>query len=348
MSAKSDIQQIRMGFLRLTDSAPVILAQEKGYFAEEGLDVRLSVEPSWANIADKLAFGRLDAAVILPPLALAMAIGLRGKPVEITVPMGINLNGNTITFSREIADALGETSDALKAGQQFAAWLKDTGRKPRLAVVHVFSTHNLLLRYWLAASGIDADRDVEIEILPPPETADALRKGTIDGFCAGAPWGAVAEASGAGQTVVVSSQIWRDHPEKCLAVRDDAELPHPALVAGILKGAAYCSDPANAAKAASILGRAEYLEVDPTLIAASLPKRAAAWCDCPVFTPAVASFPFRHHAVWFLKQMQRWNYAPADMDAVAVAERIYRPAVFPDSVVSERSEEVFFDQRRSG
>lgn len=331
--------RLRLGFLRLTDAAPVIMAQEKGCFAASGLDVQLSVEPSWANIADKLAFGQLDAAVILPPLALAMAAGLRGKPVAITVPMGISLNGNTITLRQEIAATLGETSDALEMGRRFAAWIRASGRKARFAVVHVFSTHNLLLRYWLAAAGIDPEREVEIEILPPPETADALRKGIIDGFCAGAPWGVVAEASGAGRNVVVSSQIWRNHPEKCLAMRqmDDPSLPE-RVVSAVLEGAHYCSSPANRGEIAATLARPDYLDLDVRLIAASLETR-----DAPLFVPDIAAVPFRAHALWFLAQMQRWGVGV--LDAAAIASQVYRPATSLGEVADERGAEVFCDRR---
>lgn len=334
--------KLRLGFLRLTDAAPVIMAQEKGCFAENGLDVQLSVEPSWANIADKLAFGQLDGAVILPPLALAMAAGLRGKPVPITVPMGISVNGNTITVRQEVAEKLGQTGDALEMGHRFAAWLRTSGRKARLAVVHVFSTHNLLLRYWLAAAGIDAERDVEIEILPPSETADALRKGTIDGFCAGAPWGAVAEAGGTGRTVAFTSQIWRNHPEKCLAMRymDDPALQARA-VSAVLEGARYCCNPANNHEIAATLARAEYLELDTRVIAASL-GAARGPEAAPVFAPEIASVPFREHALWFLGQMVRWGHM-TKFDATAVADKVYRPATVLGDVAEGRGEEFFCD-----
>lgn len=331
---------LRLGFLRLTDAAPVIMAQERGCFAANGLDVRLVVEPSWANIADKLAYGQLDGAVILPPLALAMAAGLRGKPVPLTVPMGISLNGNTVTLRHEIAAALGESGDALEMGHRFAAWLKTSGRKARLAVVHIFSTHNLLLRYWLAAAGIDPERDVEIVILPPPETADALRKGVIDGFCAGAPWGAVAESSGAGCNVVGSSQIWRNHPEKCLAMRqmDDGSL-EARVVAAVLEGARYCSNRANHDEIASTLARPEYLDLDANLLAASFGMPAQGG---PVLAPETAAIPFRTHALWFLAQMQRWG--AGEIDAAAIADKVYRRAPALGDVADGRGEEVFCDR----
>lgn len=334
---------IRIGMLRLSDAAPVVMALEKAFF--EGLDVRLFVEPSWANVADKLAFGHLDAAVMLPPLALAMALGIRGAPSPVIVPMGLSLNGNSFTVSHEIADAIGSagTTNAMETGGRLCAWLKTSSHKPRFAVVHTFSTHNLLLRYWLAAAAIDPDKDVEIVILPPAETANALKGGEIDGFCAGAPWGSVAAASGAGRSVLTSSEIWRDHPEKCLAVGHFAERQPQLLtrlLSALLRAARYCDEPRNAEEIAAILGRAEYLDVDPALIRESLP--AFSCRDRSVFAAHAANTPFHAHALWFLSQMTRWGYVSRGTDP-ALAELVYRADLLPADAVVTREPEQFCD-----
>ena len=344
---------LRIGMLRLTDAAPVVMAHEMGLFAENGLDVQVIIEPSWANIADKLTFGHLDAAVMLPPLALAVVLGLRGVSAPIIVPMGISLNGNSVTVSHEIADAVraaGHT-DAMETGHRFREWLEVRAAKPRFAVVHIFSTHNLLLRYWLAASGVDPDKDVEITVLPPAETARALKLGEIDGFCAGAPWGAIASANGAGRTILVSSAIWRNHPEKCLAVGSFAErqpwlLEH--MLAALLEAARYCDAPQNAADIAAILARPEYLNVDAAYIRASLPgptNEIRGDVDRSVFAAQSASTPSRAHALWFLSQMVRWGYLPHTIDAKALTKTVYRPEVLQlvSSVSGAREPERFCD-----
>ena len=152
---------IRIGLLRLVDSAPVLVTEAEGLFAAAGLEVALHIEPSWANVADKLAWGLLDAAVMLPPLALAMASGLRGPPVRLHVAMGLSEGGNSVVVAPSIADA-------------FPDWVRAQTKPPRLAVVHVFSTHNLLLRYWLALTGVDPDRDIETVVVPPEQVVGAL------------------------------------------------------------------------------------------------------------------------------------------------------------------------------
>lgn len=326
---------IRIGLLRLTDAAPLVIAAEKNFFAARDLDVRLLVEPSWANIADKLTFGHLDAAVLLPPLALAMALGLRGTRAPLVVPMGLSLNGNSITVSHAIAETIGEARGAMEVGARFAAWAKTQSLRPRLAVVHMHSTHNLLLRYWLAAVGVDPDKDVEICVVPPPETALALKSGEIDGFCAGAPWGSVATANGAGRTIVVSSQIWRDHPEKCLAVGAFAEREPrrlQRLLDAVLNAARFCDDPANAEEIARILSAPRYLNVDPEFVRASLPVAGGAArgdVDCSTFAARGANVPKRAHARWFLGQMARWGFI-ADEAANASVDAIYRPDLIAD------------------
>ena len=163
-------RRVTIGLLRLTDAAPVIVAQEMGFFAALGLEVALSVEPSWANIADKLSFGRLDAAVMLPPLAFAVTLGVRGVARRLIVPMSLSLNGNSITLARDVAAALPATAaDALAIGRSLARHVANAQGRLRLAVVHAFSNHNLLLRYWLAVSGIDPDRQIEFSVVPPAE-----------------------------------------------------------------------------------------------------------------------------------------------------------------------------------
>jgi ABC-type nitrate/sulfonate/bicarbonate transport system substrate-binding protein len=321
---------IRIGLLRLTDAAPVIVAKEMGFFAGHGLNVRLSVEPSWANIADKLSYGQLDAAVILPPLAFAITLGLRGVGTPLIVPMALSLNGNSVTVSNEIAASLGGRGTPIEIGRRLADLLRRWPR-PRLAVVHAYSTHNLLLRYWLVAVGIDPDRDVEFSVVPPAEMARALRDGQIDGFCAGAPWGEVATRLGAGATIVTSSGIWRNHPEKCLAVRAEWAAANPDMLDGLLgatlQAAQFCDIPANADGIAATLAQDNYLALERASIRASLPSDDGD-AKRSVFFRNAANYPWRSHAAWFLEAMETWGYLGQGVDRAALTEQVYRPDLF--------------------
>jgi NitT/TauT family transport system ATP-binding protein/nitrate/nitrite transport system substrate-binding protein len=332
---------IRIGLLRLTDAAPIVVAQEKGIFAGNGLDVRLSVEPSWANIADKLTFGFLDAAVMLPPLAFAVSLGLRGAAARLIVPMSLSLNGNSVTVSTEVADALAPALGAgpMAVGLRLRDTLRSRSTRLKFAVVHVYSTHNLLLRYWLASCGIDPDEDIDIGVVPPAEAAAALGTGRIDGFCAGAPWGEVAAKAGIGRTIVRSSEIWGGHPEKCLAVTEDWAAGNPdtlnALLDAVLAAARFCDAPAHAGEIARLLATDSYLALDPSVIEPSLPSaggiaEAPSEVDRSVFFASAANFPWRSQAAWFLGQMARWGQLSPEID-IAAAASIYRPDLFRDA-----------------
>lgn len=341
---------LRLGLLRLTDAAPLIVAQELGHFAAEGLAVTLSVEPSWANIADKLAYGLLDGAMILPPLALALRLGLSGSagPERIVVPAALSLNGNTVTLAERWSAAVLDGAErtppsALETARRFAALIRARRERPHLAVVHSFSTHNLLLRYWLATAGIDPDRDVSFTVVPPAETVAAMAAGKIDGFCAGAPWGAVAARAGLGRSVATSHAIWNHGMEKVLALREALVARHPdaahSVLRALLKAAAYCDDAAHAREVAAVLSRERYLGLPADVILTSLPGAAAratavdGGLDQSVFFANAATFPWRSHARWFLGQMARWGYLDGTTDPAA-ALTIFRTDLYADAARS--------------
>jgi len=333
--------KLRIGLLRLTDSAPVIVAEEFGYFADEGIDAELSVEPSWANIADKLTYGFLDAAVIVPPLAFAVSLGLRGAAEPLVVPHVVSLGGNTITLTPELTGKVRAAAarDNLIMPQAFAAVLRD--EKPEglsLGTVHTYSTHNLLLRYWLAAGGLDPDRDVRLSVVPPSLAVEALRSGKISGFCAGAPWGNMAERAGVGAPIASSKDIWRNAPEKVFAVRARWMDDHPDALIGaqraLLRAAQFCDAPENASYTGALLSRKKYLNVDSHAVISSLPGGSVSLDSGSYFYRHATNFPWRSQAVWFLEQMKRWNLVAADTDAAAVAAQIYRPDLFRAAAAS--------------
>lgn len=308
---------IRIGLLRLSDAAPVVLAADQGIFSTHGIKVELQVEPSWANVADKLAYGLLDAAVMLQPLALACALGLRGRTTDLIVPMSLSANGNAITLSSAWEGAFADGGNGLKA--EIAA---RRGR-PRLAVVHGFSTHDLLLRYWLAAQGVDPDRDIELAVLPPAEMVGSLAAGAIDGFCAGAPWAQIAAHAGLGFIAARSRDIWLDHPEKCLSVRSDFASRDPgrllALIAALGEAAALCGQPSWHTELPKLLARPDYLDLPAALIAQSLEIEDGG----PKFD---LNYPHPSHATWFARQLVRWGKAPETI--LSASAGLYRPDLF--------------------
>jgi two-component system, oxyanion-binding sensor len=339
---------MRIGLLRLTDAAPVIIAQELGFFAEEKVPALLSVEPSWGNIADKLSHGMLDAAVIVPPLAFALALGLRGAPCRLIVPQAINLGGNCITLGRKVVEAMrprAQTGAAsvLEWSRHFASLVQSRqGDRLRLAVVHQFSTHNLMLRYWLAAGGTDPDADITSIYLPPSQMVEAMERRLIDGFCAGAPWGDVAVERGLASNVASSHGIWRNGPEKVFSVSASWSERNPDMLLraqrAMLRAAQYCDQPENAAAVAAILAQPEYLAIAPRSIAAALPgadENGEYWRRPALrFFRHAATMPWHSHAEWYLSQMQRWGQIAADIQIAEIAAWVYRPALYRDAARS--------------
>lgn len=326
---------IRVGLLRLVDSAPIIAAEAAGLFRAQGIDVRISIEPSWSNIADKLTYGVLEAAVMLPPLALAACAGLRGPKARLLVPMSLSQGGNAIVVSARAVADLAPHDDTPRL--RMREWLHDQPSKPKFAVVHAFSTHNLLLRYWLASSGVDPDRDIETVVIPPESVVDALESGAITGFCAGAPWGDEAQRRGAGRIVIGTSTIWPFHPEKCIAVGEAWAEANPDLLQKLLRAVLLaqmrCDMPEEADEIAALLSDPNGLGLPLEASRAALPGGSGA--ELIRFYTREAWFPARAHAMWFLGQMRRWGWLDDRCDLEALAAQVYRPDLLAAAVIAE-------------
>jgi NitT/TauT family transport system ATP-binding protein len=339
-------ETMRIGFLPLVDAALPILAHELGFAAREGLALELVRDMTWATVRDRLLYGHTDAAHMVAPLAIATALGRDRPPVDMAVPFVLGLNGNAITFSAELARAtgLGETlGDPFAIGaalKQVAVERAAGGGKLRFGVVHRHSSHNYMLRYWLAGVGIRPDTDVEIMVTSPPFAADALAAGEIDGICVGEPWNSIAVDRGVGQIALATAQIWRRGVEKVLAMRADvAEARHDAvlaLVRALHAAAEHFVKPGTADESAAILARPEYIGASQDAILRAITDRIRLIPDGePVHYPdfmfqyrEAANFPWRSQAAWLYSQMTRWDrvgFAAAD---AATAAGVFRPDLY--------------------
>lgn len=336
--------RITAGFIPLTDSLLLVAAREKGFAAAEGVDLTLVREISWANIRDRVAVGQFDVAHMLAPMPIAASLGLSPIDVPVIAAMGLNLGGNAITVSAalwESMQAAGAPADLSPAavGAALRLVVKLRKGKLRLAVVHPYSSHNYELRYWLAASGIHPDRDVELVIVPPPLMADALAAGRINGFCVGEPWGSVAVASGAGRIATVKSKLWPLSPEKVLGVTETWAAAHPDALAALLralhKAALWCGVPANHAEAAALLARPDYLGQPAEVIARALSGRIM---QAPGHEVEVADFFISHahganlpspaDALWYYSQMVRWGDVQHSPRRAEIVASSYRPGMY--------------------
>ena len=330
----------RIGFLPLVDAALPIVAQACGFAEKEGVSIELVRDPSWATVRDRLIYGQTDAAHLLAPLAIATALGLDRPAVSLGAPFMLGLNGNTVTVSPRIAAELGDAGNVTATGEALARLAKASERKLRFAVVHRYSSHNYMLRYWLAACGCDPDRDVEITVVPPPFVAEAFAQGEIDGSCVGEPWNSVAVERGDAVIVAATSRIWSRGVEKLLAFRQPVLEERGDAVAALLRAlhaaGQLASDPAHHAEIAELLARPEYIGQPAELILRALSGRLVLrqgeadtrFEDFLVLHREAANFPWRSQALWLYSQMVRWGHAPLREEGFAAASAVFRPDIY--------------------
>ena len=338
--------RLTIGFLPLVDACLPILAQAHGFAEEEGLSLSFIRDVSWATVLDRLLYGHSDAAHLVAPLAIATTLG-RTRPAQpLAAPFILGLNGNAITFATELGAKLappGEMGDPVMAGKRLRIEAHASlarGRKLRLGVVHRYSSHNYKLRYWLAASGIRPDEDVEITTVAPPFVADALANGEIDGACVGEPWSSVCVERGVGQIVLATAQVWRRGVEKVLALREpvleDKRGAVEKLIRAMRRAGAHFIDPANWEANAAILARPEYLDGNAGLILRSISDRLVLarghepvhYADFMFQHSEAANFPWVSQAQWLYSQMIRWDGTEFDEGDAARAARVFRPDVY--------------------
>jgi ABC-type nitrate/sulfonate/bicarbonate transport system substrate-binding protein len=336
---------VRLGFIPLIDCAPLVVAAERGFFADEGLSVTLSREASWANIRDKVAVGALDGAHMLGAMALATTLGLSGTQSATLAPLALNAGGSAITASTALAGALRDIDPEGMAAPvrtarplaRLIAARAAAGQPPlTFAVVFPHSIHSHQLRYWLAQAGIDPDEDVRIVVVPPPRMAARLHAGEIDGFCVGAPWNAVSVLQGEGEILIRSGDFWRGAPDKVFGVTQAWAERSPdalqAILRALLRAGLWADAPEHRLELAQMLAQPRYVDTPIETLTASLlpsePDAAGPAFDQIAFHRNAASFPWRSHAVWSLTQMRRWGQIGPEVDIPAVAEAVYRPGLF--------------------
>ncbi|MCC6736235.1 MAG: ABC transporter substrate-binding protein [Bauldia sp.] len=341
---------VRVGFVPLVDVAVLVAAAEQGFAEREGLRLDLVRDVSWSNIRDRLAFRQFDVAHALAPMPVASQLKLGSNPFPSFTPFMLGRGGNAITLSvplyREMADLAGldGSEDSLANARALRAVIDRraaAGKPPLvLAMTYPFSSHNYEFRFWMAAGGIDPDRDVTMTIVPPPFTADAIAAGAIDGFCVNAPWNLIAVERGVGRVVATKRDIWPSSPEKVLAVRPDwaeanEETLHRLIVA-LDSAARWCDEPDNHGTLSDLLALPAYVGAPAvlfrTLLAGRFPidpnGRIREIPDYLAFHRGMANFPWRSQAHWIFAQMVRWGQVPWSADGATVAAAAFRPDIY--------------------
>lgn len=363
----------KLGFIALTDAAPLFVALEKGYFARHGMkNVEVLKQSSWGTTRDNLVLGSgrggIDGAHILTPMPYLISTGAvtqGNQPVPMRIVMRLNTNGQGISVAKEYA----ELDVGLDSGKMKDALLakRVAGSDGRAAMTFPGGTHDLWLRYWLAAGGIDPNRDVSTIVVPPPQMVANMRVGSMDAFCVGEPWNAQLINQDIGYSALTTGDLWNDHPEKALGLRADYVETHPratqALIMAVMEAQMFCEAPENKAEVAEICSRRRWIHAPASDIVDRLqgrfdfgrgrvveghPYPMKFWAD-------QASYPFKSHDLWFLTENQRWGYLPADLDTKTLIDEVNREDLWREAAAAlgvdaaeipastSRGVETFFD-----
>ncbi len=322
---------LRLGFVPLVDCAPIIVAQELEFFLKYNVEVALHRELGWASIRDKIIFGELEAAHAIAAMPLAATLGLGSIPCDCLTGIVLNLHGNAITLSNRLW-ALG-----VRDGHSLKEYTARTRTKKivTLGVVYPFSSHRHLLRQWLAANKIDADRDVQLVVVPPPQMVSNIKSGNLDGFCVGEPWNSVAVQSNLGWCAATSAELSPGHPEKVLMVkRDFAEQrpdEHLGMIAALIDASEFCAAPYNNEKLIELLARPEYVGISPDILRRSIcgpfnfgHGTSRPVTDFCVFHPEQAAEPSSNKAAWTLEVVRASGFCkePSRVNA-ALSARVF-------------------------
>ncbi|MBL6076656.1 ABC transporter substrate-binding protein [Belnapia sp. T18] len=363
----AEVRKAVLGYIALTDAAPLIIAKERGLFAKHGMpEVEVSKQASWGATRDNLVLGGerggIDGAHILTPLPYLMTAGKvtqNNQPVPMVITARLNTNGQGLS--------VGEKHRALKPTIDAGSLKRAMTQESKVAMTFRGGTHDLWIRYWLAAGGIDPDRDVQTIVVPPPQMVANMKVGTMDAFCVGEPWNDQLVNQKIGFTAAVTGELWRDHPEKSLGLRADWVERHPnaatALTAAVIEAQRWCDEAANKQEMCAIIGRRAWFNVpvadilnrslgnidygDGRKVEAS-PLLMKFWRDH-------ASYPFASHELWFLTEDIRWGVLPESTDTKALIAQVNREAIWraaaeragvPASEMptgTSRGRETFFD-----
>ncbi len=335
-----EITEVKIGFIPLTDCAPIVVAAEMGFDKKYGIKIIPSKEASWAAIRDKTVNGELHAAHVLYGLIYGVQMGIGGQQKDMNVLMTLNNNGQGITLSNQLKDK-GVTS-----GATLKRLLSNENRDFTFAQTFPTGTHAMWLYYWLATYGIDPIKDVKTIVVPPPQMVANMRIGNMDGYCVGEPWNARAIYDKVGYSVATSQDIWVDHPEKVLGTTADFVTKNPntalAITKAILEASRYIDATANRAKVAKLISSKAYVNAPEEVIEGRFLGHydngiGKKWEDpnyMKFFNDGKVSFPYLSDGMWFLTQHKRWGLLKTDPDYLAIAKKVNRIDIYTEAATA--------------
>jgi len=343
-SDKPEKEEVKIGFIPLTDCASVVMASVLGFDKKYGIKIVLSKEASWAGVRDKLTNGELDAAHVLYGLIYGVQMGIGGQKKDMAVLMSLNNNGQAITLSKKIADKGGID------GASLAKLMQTDKREYTFAQTFPTGTHAMWLYYWLAANGINPMKDAKVITVPPPQMVANMRVGNMDGFCVGEPWGHRAIVDGVGITATTTQDIWKDHPEKVLGTTLDFAKKYPntcrAMMAAILEAGKWIdASLANKNKMAEVIADKSYVNTSKDVIDQRIMGRyqnglGKTWDDpnyMKFYNDGAVNFPYLSDGMWFMTQHRRWGLLKDDPDYLAVAKSVNQIDLYKDAATMTKT-----------
>ncbi|MTJ29907.1 CmpA/NrtA family ABC transporter substrate-binding protein [Aphanizomenon sp. UHCC 0183] len=364
---KVETTTAKLGFIALTDSAPLIIAKEKGFFTKYGMtDVEVSKQKSWPVTRDNLKIGSsgggIDGAHILTPMPYLLTMN---DKVPMYLLARLNINGQAISVAEKFKDLkVGLQSKLLKESVNKA---KADKKSIKVAMTFPGGTHDLWMRYWLAAGGINPDQDVILQAVPPPQMVANMKVGTVDAFCVGEPWNAQLVSQKLGYTALSTGELWNNHPEKAFAMRQDWVDKNPnatqALLMAIMEAQQWCDQAENKEEMCKICADRKYFNV----AVADILERAKGNIDYGdgrkeqnfayrmKYWEDNASYPYKSHDIWFLTEEIRWGYLPKDTKVKEIVDQVNREDIWKQAAKalgvaaaeipasSSRGVETFFD-----
>src|SRR5512134_643733 len=368
-----EVSKAILGYIALTDASPLVIAKEKGFFTKHGMgDVQVVKQASWGALRDNLGLGSdangIDGAHILTPMPYLVTTGKvtqNNQPLPMYILARLNLDGQAISVGNEYANLkLGADARPLKQALEAK---KAKGQEGKAAMTFPGGTHDLWIRYWLAAGGIDPDKDIQTIVVPPPQMVANMKVGTMDVFCVGEPWNAQLVNQNIGYTAISTGELWSKHPEKSLGLRADWVDRNPnaakALLMAVMEAQQWCDRKENKQEMCEIVGRRSWFNVPAADILPRVmgeynyglgrevknsPHLMKFWRD-------FASYPFQSHDSWFLTENIRWGKLDPKLDTQALVKRVNREDLWRDAAKTlgvaaaeipaspSRGKETFFD-----
>ena len=369
-SAGPETAKAVLGYIALTDSAALIIAKEKGLFDKYGMKgVEVSKQASWAATRDNIVLGSekngIDGAHILTPMPYLISTGKvtqNNVPTPMYILARLNLDAQAISVAQEYKDT-NAGLDATALREAFAK-KKAAGKDIKVAMTFPGGTHDMWVRYWLAANGIDPDKDVSTIVVPPPQMVANMKVGNMDAFCVGEPWNEQLVNQGIGFTACTTGELWKKHPEKALGMRAEWVDKNPraaqAIVQAVIEAQIWCDKMENKEEMATILGRRQWFNVPPVDVLGRLrgdinygTGRVSRGTDLEMkFFKDDASYPFKSHDAWFIVENMRWGRFEANTDINGLVDRVNREDIWraaaktvgaPAPASTSRGKETFFD-----